>query len=91
MTNDSKSDDKKDVNLSSSADNVTHYLQALQVHDRAREQLYYSQEQSFSSAELAGVINEQRLAKLLAQSDDFLHSLTVEIEDFDQDSDKDNH
>ena len=86
-----KDDSKNNTDNKSSADGVIDYLQALDDKDGQNEQLYYSQEQSFSSAELAGVINEQRLAKLLAQSDDFLHSLTVEIEDFDQDSDKDNH
>ena len=86
-----KDDSKNNTDNKSSADGVIDYLQALDDKDGQNEQLYYSQEQSFSSAELAGVINEQRLAKLLAQSDDFLNSLTVEIEDFDQDSDKDNH
>lgn len=86
-----KDDSKNNTDNKSSADGVIDYLQALEDKDGQNEQLYYSQEQSFSSAELAGVINEQRLAKLLAQSDDFLHSLAVEIEDFDQDSDKDNH
>ena len=85
-----KDDSKNNTDNKSSADGVIDYLQALDDKDGQNEQLYYSQEQSFSSAELAGVINEQRLAKLLAQSDDFLNSLTVEIEDFDQDSDKDN-
>ncbi|MBU5617798.1 hypothetical protein KPY62_11995 [Psychrobacter sp. TAE2020] len=86
-----KDDSKNNTDNKSSADGVIDYLQALDDKDGQHEQLYYSQEQSFSSDELAGVINEQRLAKLLAQSDDFLNSLTVEIEDFDQDSDKDNH
>lgn len=86
-----KDDSKNNTDNKSSADGVIDYLQALEDKDGQNEQLYYSQEQSFSSAELAGVINEQRLAKLLAQSDDFLNSLTVEIEDFHQDSDKDNH
>ena len=71
--------DKKD----SSADNVEEYLQTLGNED-AREIRYYSQEQNFSPEELATIINEQRLNKLLAQSDAFLSSLNGEIEDFDE-------
>ncbi len=52
--------------------------------DNAREKLYYSQEQSFNSDELARVINEKRLNELLADSNAFLDSLSGEIEDFDE-------
>lgn len=79
-----KDNDKKDINNKSSADGVTDYLQALDNKDEEREQLYYSQEQAFSSDELARVINEARLNKLLAQSDEFLNSLSGEIETFDK-------
>ena len=65
----------------SSADSVDTYLQAL-GNDDAREILYYSQEQAFSGDELASVINEARLNELLAQSDDFLKSLSGEIGNF---------
>ena len=71
--------DKKD----SSADNVEEYLQTLGNED-AREIRYYSQEQNFSPEELATIINEQRLNKLMAQSDAFLNSLNSEIGDFDE-------
>ena len=97
MTDDFKKeanhDNKENTREGSSADNVTEYLQALESSDSAvtREQLYYSQEQQFSPEQLASVINERRLTKLLAQSDDFLTSLSSEIKDFDQDSGKDNH
>ena len=75
--------DKKDsMDDKSSADNVDTYLQAL-GNDNAREMLYYSQEQAFSSVELASVINEARLNELLAQSDDFLKSLSGEIGNFE--------
>lgn len=67
----------------SSADSVDTYLQAL-GNDDAREKLYYSQEQSFNSDELAKVVNEKRLNELLADSDAFLASLTGEIGDFDE-------
>lgn len=67
----------------SSAENVEAYLQTL-GNDDAREIRYYSQEQNFSPEELATIINEQRLNKLLAQSDEFLNSLNGEIEDFDE-------
>ena len=78
--------DKKDsMDDKSSADNVEEYLQTLGNHD-AREMLYYSQEQAFSSDELSSVINEARLNELLAQSDDFLTSLNSEIKDFDEDN-----
>lgn len=84
-----KISDKKNANkdkssdTESSADNVEQHLRALENND-ANEKLYYSQEQPFSSEELASVINEERLNELLMQSDDFLDSLSVEIEDFDE-------
>mgnify|MGYP003319091847 CR=1 FL=1 len=78
--------DKKDsMDDKSSADNVEEYLQTL-GNDDAREMLYYSQEQAFSSDELSSVINEARLNELLAQSDEFLKSLNGEIGDFDEDN-----
>ncbi|MBE0407400.1 hypothetical protein ACT3TI_11065 [Psychrobacter sp. AOP22-C1-22] len=73
----SNSDDK------SSADSVADYLQTLANKEGEREQLYYSQEQEFNSDELARVINETRLNELLVQSDEFLRSLGVEIEGFE--------
>ncbi|MGP5312943.1 5-formyltetrahydrofolate cyclo-ligase [Psychrobacter faecalis] len=69
----------------SSADSVDTYLRAL-GNDDAREKLYYSQEQSFNSDELAKVVNKKRLNELLADSDAFLASLTGEIEDFEDDN-----
>ncbi|MGM8871479.1 5-formyltetrahydrofolate cyclo-ligase [Psychrobacter sp. 2Y5] len=69
----------------SSADTVDSYLQNI-GNDDFREKLYYSQEQTFSGDELARVINEARLNELLAQSDDFLNSLSDEIEGFEDDS-----
>lgn len=76
--------DKKDsMDDKSSSDNVEEYLQIL-GNDDAREMLYYSQEQAFSSDELSSVINEARLNELLAQSDEFLKSLNGEIGDFDE-------
>ena len=76
--------DKKDsMDDKSSADNVEEYLQTL-GNDDAREMLYYSQEQAFSSDELSSVINEARLNELLAQSDAFLAGLSGEIGDFDE-------
>ena len=75
--------DKQAMDANSSADNVEEYLQTL-GNDDAREMLYYSQEQAFSSDELARLINEERLNELLAQSDAFLDSLSGEIEDFDE-------
>ena len=78
-----KDDSKNDTDSKSSVDGVTDYLQALENKDGQREQLYYSQEQAFSSDELATVINEARLNELLAQSDEFLNSLSGEIEGFE--------
>ena len=78
-----KDDFKKDNDNKSSADGVTEYLRTLDNNDGKREQLYYSQEQAYDSDELASIINEARLNKLLAQSDEFLDSLGGEIEDFD--------
>ena len=68
--------------IESSAKNVDSYLQAL-GNDDARERLYYSQEQDFSTEELSKVINEKRLNELLAQSDEFLRSFSGEIGDFE--------
>ncbi len=84
MNNNSKNDNDD----KSSADGVTDYLQALENKDGQREQLYYSQEQAFSSDELATIINEARLNELLAQSDEFLNSLNDEIEGFEESKDK---
>ncbi|MGO2362988.1 MAG: hypothetical protein ACTH5O_01835, partial [Psychrobacter sp.] len=67
----------------SSADSVDEYLQTLGNED-ARERRYYSQEQPFSSEEMTRLINEERLNKLLAQSDEFLSSLNSELRDFDE-------
>ncbi|MGP4969715.1 hypothetical protein [Psychrobacter aquimaris] len=72
----------KQSDKNSSADNVDEYLQTLGSED-ARELRYYSQEQPFSSDEMTRLINEERLNKLLAQSDEFLSSLNGEIKDFD--------
>ena len=77
--------DKQAMDANSSAENVEEYLQTL-GNDDAREMLYYSQEQAFSSDELSSVINEARLNELLAQSDAFLASLTGEIGDFEDDN-----
>lgn len=76
-----KQSDKK----GSSADNVEEYLQTL-GNDDAREMLYYSQEQSFSSEELTRLINEKHLNELLIRSDAFLDGLNSEIKDFNDDS-----
>lgn len=80
MINNKSKDDK------SSADGVEQHLQTLENKDGEREQLYYSQEQGFSSEELARVINEARLNELLAQSDKFLSDLSSEIEGFEDDN-----
>jgi hypothetical protein len=77
-----RDNDKKSDKKNSSADNVDEYLQTLGNED-ARERRYYSQEQPFSSDEMTRLINEERLNKLLAQSDEFLSSLNGEIKDFD--------
>ncbi|OXL27536.1 hypothetical protein [Psychrobacter sp. DAB_AL32B] len=73
---------KKSMDTNSSAEHVERHLQELEKADY--ELLYYSQEQIFSADELARLINEERLKKLMAQSDDFLSSVNSEIEDFDE-------
>ncbi|GAF58157.1 hypothetical protein JCM18902_925 [Psychrobacter sp. JCM 18902] len=78
-------DDKQAMDTNSSADNVDEYLQTLGNED-ARELRYYSQEQPFSSEEMTRLVNEERLNKLLAQSDEFLNSLNGEIKDFENDN-----
>ena len=79
-------DDKQAMDTNSSADNVDEYLQTLGNED-ARELRYYSQEQPFSSEEMTRLVNEERLNKLLAQSDEFLNSLNGELKDFDKSTD----
>ena len=81
MEDNDKKSDKKD----SSADHVDEYLQTLGNED-AREVRYYSQEQPFSSDEMTRLVNEERLNKLLAQSDAFLSGLNGEIKDFENDN-----
>ena len=74
-------DDKKFMDTNSSAENVEQHLQELEKAEY--ETLYYSQEQAFSTEEIAKVINEQLLTELLARTDAFLSSLNDDIEDFD--------
>ena len=76
--------DDKQFEKDSSAEHVDEYLQTLGNED-ARELRYYSQEQPFSSEEMTRLVNEERLNKLLAQSDEFLNGLNSEIRDFDED------
>ena len=79
-------DKKISMDDKSSAENVEQHLGRLEKTEVTREQLYYSQEQPFSSDELSSVINEARLNELLAQSDAFLAGLSGEIGDFDEDN-----
>lgn len=79
-------DKKISMDDKSSAENVEQHLGQLEKTEVTREQLYYSQEQPFSSDELSSVINEARLNELLAQSDAFLAGLSGEIGDFDEDN-----
>ena len=79
---DNKQSKKDSSAADSSADSVDEYLQTLGNED-ARELRYYSQEQPFSAEEMTRLVNEERLNKLLAQSDDFLNGLNGEIKDFD--------
>ena len=81
---DDKQFEKDSSAADSSADSVDEYLQTLGNED-ARELRYYSQEQPFSSEEMTRLVNEERLNKLLAQSDEFLNGLNREIRDFDED------
>ena len=77
--------DDKQFEKDSSAEHVDEYLQTLGNED-AREIRYYSQEQPFSSEEMTRLVNEERLNKLLAESDAFLSSLDGEIKNFEDDS-----
>ena len=76
-------EDKQAMDTNSSAHHVDEYLQTLGSED-ARELRYYSQEQPFSSEEMTRLVNEERLNKLLAQSDAFLRGLNDGIKDFDK-------
>lgn len=80
---DDKQFEKDSSAADSSADSVDEYLQTLGNED-SREIRYYSQEQPFSAEEMTRLVNEERLNKLLAQSDDFLNGLNGEIKDFDE-------
>ena len=82
MKDNDKKFEKNSSAADSSADSVDEYLQTLGNED-ARELRYYSQEQPFSAEEMTRLVNEERLNKLLAQSDDFLNGLNGEIKDFD--------
>lgn len=75
--------DDKQFEKDSSAEHVDEYLQTLGNED-ARELRYYSQEQPFSADEMTRLVNEDRLNKLLAESDAFLSSLSNELRDFDE-------
>lgn len=79
------SNNKKSLNINSSAEHVEQHLQELEKADY--ELLYYSQEQDFSADELTRLINEKRLNELLAQSDAFLSGLNGELRDFDENID----
>ena len=83
---DDKQFEKDSSTTDSSANSVDEYLQKLGNED-AREQRYYSQEQPFSADEMTRLVNEERLNKLLAQSDAFLSSLNGELRDFDESTD----
>ena len=76
------SNNKKSLHTNSSAEHVEQYSQELEKADY--ELLYYSQEQTFSTDELARLINEERLNELMAQSDEFLNSVSSELKDFDE-------
>lgn len=76
------SNNKKSLHINSSAEHVEQHLQELEKADY--ELLYYSQEQTFSTDELARLINEERLNELMAQSDEFLNSVSSELKDFDE-------
>ncbi|WP_413518754.1 hypothetical protein [Psychrobacter glacincola] len=73
-------DGTQSIDANSSAENVEQHLQELEKADY--ELLYYSQEQTFNADELSQLINEERLNKLMTQSDEFLSSLDGEIKDF---------
>ena len=83
MKDNDKKFEKDSSAADSSADSVDEYLQTLGNED-AREQCYYSQEQPFSADEITRLVNEERLNKLLAQSDVFLQGLSRELKDFDE-------
>ena len=75
-------DGTQSIDANSSAENVEQHLQELEKADY--ERLYYSQEQTFSAEDLSRLINEERLNKLMAQSDEFLSSLDGGIKDFNE-------
>lgn len=80
--NDKNSNEKQSSAAHSSADSVEQHLRQLEQTDDV-EQRYYSQEQPFSSDELARIINEARLKELLVHSDEFLSHLSGKIDNFD--------
>ena len=82
MTDDSKKVTRKD----SSADNVDQHLQELESSNDKNLKTVQIEEQSFSEAELARLVNTKKLYSLLNSSDDFLSHLGGEIEGFDKDN-----
>lgn len=76
--------EKSDNDNTTSAEHVEQHLQALSGNEDIRELRYYSQEQPFSADFLGSVINEARLAELLAESDAFISQLQSEMQEFDE-------
>ncbi|WP_227672129.1 hypothetical protein [Psychrobacter urativorans] len=80
----SETDTQKD----SSADSVNRHLQELENSNNENLEILQIEEQSFSDAELARLVNNEKLQSLLNQSDEFLSHLSGEINGFDEGSDE---
>lgn len=77
---------KKDNQENSSADNVNQYLLGLENSDDKILKKAQIEDENFSEAELARLVNTEKLQSLLDSSDDFLNHLGGEIEGFDEDN-----
>ncbi len=77
-------DFKKDNQENSSADNVDQYLLGIENSDDKILKTVQIEDENFSEAELARLVNTEKLQSLLDSSDDFLSHLSGEIEGFDE-------
>ncbi|SNT70341.1 hypothetical protein [Psychrobacter sp. LV10R520-6] len=68
------------------ADSVEQHLLGLENSNNENLETSQIQEQGFSEAELSRLVNTEKLQSLLNQSDEFLGSLSSEVEDFNEDN-----
>lgn len=68
------------------ADGVEQHLLGLEDSNNKNIETSQIEEQDFSEAELSRLVNTEELQSLLDSSDEFLGSLSSEVEDFNEDN-----